>query len=98
VFLITYIYIYTARIRPIGYGLGIVRNEEKKKKLNYHVCPINTRIICIKEKEKRAKVRRRRKRTDHNCFIIEVLLYSTYNNNNTCVYMYTLCPSSTLQT
>ena len=77
--------IHTARIRPIGYGLGIEETRRGKRNLNYRVCPINTRIISANEREKeksKSQRRKRKERTDHNCFIIEVLLYSTYHNNN----------------
>ena len=58
-------YIYSTRIRPIGYGLGIEeiprRRKRRRKHLNYRVCPINTYIICtrgrakVKEREKKKK-------------------------------------------
>ena len=40
---------YTARIRPIGYGLGI---RQPKRNLNYRVCPINTWIIHRRKRER----------------------------------------------
>jgi hypothetical protein len=44
-------------------------------------------VLSVREgKKKEQKSKREKKETDHNCFIIEVLLYSTYNNNNTCIF------------